>query len=101
MSGEGPARAVSRCVENAAHEDHCENALTPSLSRRTGEGDRMSGEGKLLVTVHATPRRVNGREKMQDFSIESIAGRLRDFYEEVLGAARASRVPVGAPPTEA
>jgi len=79
-----------------------EIALTPPLSRPTGEGDRMSGEG-FLVTVHALPRRVNGRQKMQDFSIERIAARLRDFYEEVLGTTRASRVPVPDPsgPTEA
>ncbi len=53
-----------------------------------------------LRRVHDGPRRVQGRERMQDLSIERIAERLGDFYEEVLGTTRASRVPVAAPPTE-
>ena len=43
-----------------------------------------------LKLVHAGPRRVAGRTKIQDLSVERVAIRLTEFYEEVLASWKAN-----------
>lgn len=43
-----------------------------------------------LRSVYAGPRRVAGRVKMQELSLERIALRLKEFYGEILGSFRAA-----------
>jgi len=41
-----------------------------------------------LKRVFESPRRVDARTRMQDLSLERVAGELRDFYQEILNSAR-------------
>ncbi len=48
-----------------------------------------------LCLVHAGPRRVAGRDKVQELSLERVALRLREFYDEVLADYEKNGLPNG------